>query len=56
MGHGNEQGPLLVTSGGQDWTPIQTCSLEDLPCADIWCLLKNYVLLNEIILSFVLLS
>ena len=22
--------PLLVTSGGQDWIPIQTCALEDL--------------------------
>ena len=25
------QGPLLVTSGGQDWRPVQTCSLEDNP-------------------------
>ena len=23
-------GPLLVTSGSQDWRPVQTCSLEDL--------------------------
>ena len=23
--------PLAVTSGGQDWKPVQTCSLEDLP-------------------------
>ena len=22
--------PLLVTSGKEDWTPVQTCSLEDL--------------------------
>ena len=30
-------GPLLVTSGGHHWTPVQTCSLEDPPIgADIW--------------------
>ena len=26
------QGPLpVLTSGGQDWRPVQTCSLEDPP-------------------------
>ena len=24
-------GPLLLTSGGHHWKPIQTCSLEELP-------------------------
>ena len=23
--------PLLLTSGGHHWKPVQTCSLEDLP-------------------------
>ena len=23
--------PLLVTSGGHPWRPVQTCSLQDLP-------------------------
>ena len=23
--------PLLLTSGGDHWKPVQTCSLEDLP-------------------------
>ena len=27
--------PLLVTSGGQDQRPVQTCSLGDPPGADI---------------------
>ena len=27
----NPSPPLLLTSGGQDWIPIQTCSFEDLP-------------------------
>ena len=28
--------PLLLTSGGQHWRPLQTCSLEDPPRSDIW--------------------
>ena len=28
------QGPLVVTSGGQDWISVQTCSLKDPPS---WC-------------------
>ena len=24
--------PLVLTSGGQAWRPVQTCSLEDPPC------------------------
>ena len=40
------QGPssLLVTSGGQDRRPVQTCSLEEPPpptCVDIWWLMKH---------------
>ena len=27
---------LVVTSGGQDWRPLQTYSLEDTPANDIW--------------------
>ena len=34
--------PLLLTSGGQHWKPVQTCSLEDLLRTDIWwCPLKH---------------
>ena len=33
--------PLLVTSGGQDWKPVQTCSPEDPPDADFWWLMKH---------------
>ena len=37
-----DRNSLLVTSGGQDWRPVQTCSLEVLPSgADIWWLLKH---------------
>ena len=25
----------IVTSGGQDWRPVQSCSLEDPSCAEI---------------------
>ena len=34
---------LVVTSGGQDWRPVQACLLEDPPptSADIWWLLKS---------------
>ena len=34
---------LLLTSGGQDWKPVQTCSLEPLTGANIWWLLKKQV-------------
>ena len=27
--------PLVVTSGGQHWRPVQTCTIED-PQSDIW--------------------
>ena len=27
---GSRTSPLLLTSGGDQWTPVQTCSLEDL--------------------------
>ena len=27
---------ILVTSGGQDWIPVQTCPPEDPPSRDIW--------------------
>ena len=33
--------PQLVTSGGQDQGPVQTCSLEDPPGADIWWLVTE---------------
>ena len=40
------QGPLdtallVVTSGGQNYRPVQTCSLEDSLGAAIWWLLKH---------------
>ena len=37
--------PQLVTSGGQDWRSIQTCSLKDPPLIgpEIWWLLKTYM-------------
>ena len=39
--------PLLVTSCGQDWRPVQTCLLEDtLPRANIWWLLKHVQSVN----------
>ena len=28
--------PLLVTSGGDPWRPVQTCSIGDTPPCDIW--------------------
>ena len=31
-----QPGPLVMTSGGQDGRPVQTCSLEDPPGHDIW--------------------
>ena len=35
--------PLLVTSGGDHWRPIQTCSLEDDPTTTDICWLLKYV-------------
>ena len=31
MRHGTLGAPLLVTSGGHHWRPVQKCSLEDPP-------------------------
>ena len=33
--------PLLVTSGGRQWGPVQTCSLQAPTRAEIWWLLKQ---------------
>ena len=46
IGHGLPgHSPLLVTSGGHHWRPVQTCSLEftvRMPhCTDIWWSLKH---------------
>ena len=30
-----------MTSGGQDWKPVQTCSPEDPSDADFWWLMKH---------------
>ena len=39
--------PQLVTSGGQDWIPVQTCSLEDLTVQvqpyRCWHLVAGYI-------------
>ena len=55
--------PLIVTSGGHDWRPVQTCSLEDPPHwswylvateADIWWLLKHVNGPNTVVRVFTL--
>ena len=47
QGSPGSQPPLVVTSGGLEWRPVQTCSLEDAPDVDTWWLATKTCMVGE---------